>query len=129
MIAPAEYIAEIKAALIASPVVSAFRIVEEWTLPERGYIRLRMNLANGDFVESSEYFVVSEDGYAPERYRHQWMDGSQQQLRCRWDNVEHYPGLPGFPHHVHLADGRAESGARLSIVALLEKLAAEIPLS
>jgi hypothetical protein len=26
------------------------------------------------------------------------------QLRVRWDNAEHYPDLPGFPHHRHDGD-------------------------
>ena len=42
--------------------------------------------------------------------------------------VEHYPGLPNFPHHVHV--GREESvepGKRLSITQLLDVLDGEIP--
>ena len=91
---PEEHIAEVKAGLVAAPVVESFELVEEWALPDRGYLRVRMCLANGDFVEASEYFVVSEGNCATERYRHQWMDGARQQMRKRWDNVEHHPGLP-----------------------------------
>ena len=38
----------------------------------------------------------------PKAYRYQWMDKEQKQLIKRWDNAEHFPGLPGFPHHIHL---------------------------
>jgi hypothetical protein len=129
MTSPTEYLVEIRAALIASPVVRSFKIVEEWSLPDRGYIRVRMNLANGDFAEAVEYFVATEGDCVPARYRHQWMDGSQQCLRRRWDNVEHYPDLPSFPHHVHLADGRIEPGACPGILGLLKALSAEIATS
>lgn len=123
---PGEYIAEIKAELIADHLVDSFEMVEAWEQPDRGYMRIRMWLTNGDFVEAAEYFVVSDVACITERYRHQWMDHRRTQLRRRWDNVEHYPDLPSFPHHVHLADGRVEPGEPLSILDLLEKLRGEI---
>ncbi len=123
---PAEHIAGIKAALVAAPVVESFEIVEEWVLPDRGHLRVRMRLANGDFVEASEYFVVSGGACVTERYRHQWMDGTRQQIRCRWDNVELYRNLPAFPHHVHYPDGRVEPGRCVDIISLLGLLTASV---
>ena len=120
-----DYIVSIKAALVSSPLVDSFDVVEEWALPERGYLRVRMRLVNGDFLEASEYFVVSNEICVTERYRHQWMDDKQEQLRRRWDNVEHYPDLPGFPHHVHHADGRVETGQCLGTLELLDWLERE----
>ncbi len=32
------------------------------------------------------------------------MNSSQTQLKKRGDNVEHFPDLPNFPHHVHVGD-------------------------
>jgi len=122
---PEQHIAEVKAGLVAASVVEAFELVEEWVLPDRGYLRVRMRLTNGDFVEASEYFVMSEGDCVTECYRHQWMNGARQQLRRRWDNVEHYPGLPAFPHHVHYPDGRVEPGQCLSILELLGQLAVD----
>lgn len=128
MMTPAEYVIEVKAALIACSLVSQFEVVEEWVQPDRGYIRVRARLCNGDFLEAAEYFVVSAAQCVPERYRYQWMDGNQERVVKRWDNVGHYPDLPGFPYHIHLADGRIEAGKRLSILDLLDQLANEIPL-
>jgi hypothetical protein len=119
---PSEYIAKIKAELIADHLVDSFEMVETWEQPDRGYLRIRMWLKNGDFVEAAEYFVVSNAVCVTERYRHQWMDHQRTQLRRRWDNVEHYPDLPNFPHHVHFADDRVEPGEPLGIIDLLEKL-------
>lgn len=121
-----DYLADIKTELVTNDLVASFEVVEEWAQPDRGYIRIRMWLANGDFLEVAEYFVVSEEACVIERYRYQWMDGARKQMRRRWDNVEHYPDLPDFPHHVHFADGRVEPGEGLSILDLLERLAGEI---
>ena len=124
---PTEYVTDIKAALIACHLVTAFDIVEEWVQPDRGYLRVRARLCNGDFLEVAEYFVVWEGRCVPERYRYQWMDGNQERLVRRWDNVEHYPELPGFPHHIHLADERVVTGESLSILDFLGQLINAIP--
>ena len=123
---PAEYLAHIVAGLVTSDLIASFEAVEEWAQADRGYIRVRMWLANGDFLEVAEYFVVSNAECVTERYRYQWMDGAQRKMRRRWDNVEHYPGLPNFPHHVHFADSRVEPGENLSILDLLDRVAGEI---
>jgi hypothetical protein len=119
---PAEHLASILSDLAASSSVASFDIVEQWVAPDGGYIRVRAWLMNGDFLELAEYFMVSGRECIPVRYRYQWMDATRQQMRKRWDNVEHHPGLPGFPHHVHLADGQVEPGQCLSITDLLKIL-------
>lgn len=120
------YLTQVKIQLTTSILVSSFQIVEEWAQPDRGYLRVRIQLVNSDFLEVAEYFVVSGQQCMTERYRYQWMDGPRQQLRKRWDNVEHYPDLPGFPDHVHFADGQVQPGPRLSILDLLRLLATEV---
>jgi len=129
MTAPAEYVLQLKAKLAISPIVASFDIVEEKVWPDRGYIRIRMALSNGDFLEAAEYFVLEDEECVTHRYRYQWMDGERRELRKRWDNVEHYPDLPNFPHHVHVGrEENVEPGERLSIVQLLDVLAGEIPM-
>jgi len=129
MTTPAEYVLQLKAKLAISPIVVSFDIVEEKVWPDRGYIRIRMALSNGDFLEAAEYFVLEDEDCVTHRYRYQWMDGECRELRKRWDNVEHYPDLPNFPHHVHVGrEGDVEPGERLSIVQLLDVLAGEIPM-
>jgi hypothetical protein len=123
---PAEYLASVLSELTTSHLIAAFDIVEQWLEPDRGYIRLRAWLANGDFLELAEYFVDAGGECLPARYRYQWMDATRQHMRRRWDNVEHYPGLSGFPHHIHLADGQIEPSQCVSIVDLLEILALEL---
>ena len=55
-----------------------------------------------------------------QRYRYQWMDETQSVLRKRWDNVEHFPELPNFPHHVHVGEEEhVEPGQAMSIMELI----------
>ena len=129
MITPAEYVLHLKTQLSLSPIVVSFTIVEEKVWPDRGYIRIRMTLSNGDFLEVAEYFVIQDGKCVTHRYRYQWMDGQRRELRKCWDNVEHYPDLPNFPHHVHMGgEKNVEPGERLSIIQLLDMLAGEIPM-
>jgi hypothetical protein len=99
---PTDYLATIKAALTRSPVVQEWQIVNEMALSDRGHFRVRLILANGDFVEASEFFYIRNDGIEQQRYRYQWMDAQQQQLKKRWDNAPHFPDVETFPHHVHV---------------------------
>jgi Family of unknown function (DUF6516) len=48
------------------------------------------------------------------------MDEQQGVLKKRWDNVEHFPDLPNFPHHVHIGDEEhVEPGQSMSIIELI----------
>jgi len=124
---PHEYLAEITARLVASPLVASLTIMEDYALPDRGYFRARLALMNQDFLEVAEYFVVEMGQCVTRRYRHQWMNASQTVLKKRWDNVEHFPGLANFPHHVHVgAETRVEPGQLMSILALLDILEQEL---
>jgi len=125
---PGEYVLQLKARLVTSPIVVSFTVVEEKVWPDRGYIRIRMMLSNGDFLEAAEYFVLEDKESVTRRYWYQWMDGERRELRKRWDSVEHYPDLPNFPHHVHVGgEKNVESGERLSIIQLLDALTGTIP--
>lgn len=48
---PQTYLTEIKAKLVASPIVTTIVVVEERVLSDRGYFRARLGLSNGDFLE------------------------------------------------------------------------------
>ncbi|MGB3557404.1 MAG: DUF6516 family protein [Geitlerinemataceae cyanobacterium] len=99
-----DYIAEIKVKLLTSAAIKSFTIVKERAIPDQGYFRARLTLKNGDFLEIVEFFIVKNQACVTETYRYQWMNETQHQLRKRWDNVEHFPDLPNFPHHVHILE-------------------------
>ena len=55
------------------------------------------------------------------------MDEQQGVLKKRWDNVEHFPDLPNFPHHVHIAaEEHVEPGQSMSIIELLTLIELEL---
>jgi len=120
---PQIYISEIKTLLVTSQIVASIAIVEEWALPDQGYFRARLTLKNDDFLEVAEYFTVDKDRCVPQSYRFQWMDAARQNMKRRWDNVEHHPELPNFPDHVHIGEsGTVEPGESMSIIQLISML-------
>ncbi len=122
-----QYLSEIKTKLIISPAILSFTVVEEQDLSDRGYFRARVILANNDFLEVSEYFIVESNKTMPQRYRYQWMDDTQSILRSRWDNVPHFPNLPNFPHHIHIAsEGNVEPSQAIGILEVLQIIEQEI---
>ncbi len=105
--------------------IQSFIIVKERVILNQGYFRARLTLKNGDFCEIVEFFIVQNQTCVTESYRYQWMDSTKQQLRKRWDNVEHFPNLPNFPHDVHILEETnvypSESRNILEIIDALEK--------
>jgi hypothetical protein len=121
------YLNQIKSELITNSIVLSFSIVEEQDMEERGYLRARLTLINGDFLEVAEYFVITNNNCKTVRYRYQWMDQSQKILRRRWDNVPHFPKLPNFPHHIHIdSEENVHPSECLNILQLLLLLESEL---
>ncbi len=126
MTAIEQYLEEIKTKLLLSRIVASLSISSERTFLNRGYFRARLRLSNGDFLEVSEYFILQAGQCVTQEYRYQWMDASQKQLIKRWDNAEHFPGLPHFPHHSHIgSETNVVPGTCLSIIQLLSLIEAE----
>ncbi len=124
---PAAYLAEIELALLASPIVAEYRVVRSWANTDDGYIRVRIRLASGDFLEATEYFALQGDQIVTVDYRHQWMDDSRQTLYRRWDSTRDHPELAEFPYHVHIGDEKTVvPGQPLSISEVLRVIEAAI---
>jgi len=96
MTTPAEYVLRLKTKLAISSIIASFNVVEEKVWLDRGYVRIRIALNNGDFLEAAEYFVLQNDELTTRRYRYQWMDRERRKLRKRWDNVEHFSRFVEF---------------------------------
>ena len=121
------YLNAIKTRLATSTVVVSTTIVAEYALTDYGYIRARLTLRNGDFLEVSEFFTVQEDDCITTEYRYQWMDATRQHLIQRWDNAAHFPDLPNAPYHVHVEqEDNVVPGQRLSILELIAWLEQEL---
>ena len=123
MRSPQAYIAQIKARLLNSSIIEVFTVVDHHFSSDRGYIRVRFNLNNGDFLEASEYFYVQDEQIIQARYRYQWMDNSQRVLRRRWDNAPHFREIATFPHHVHVdREDNVMPSHRFGILELIDIL-------
>lgn len=126
---PAAYLAEIELALITSQSIAEYEVVRSWTNADDGFIRVRATLANGDFLETTEYFVLEQERVETVDYRHQWMDASRMVLRRRYDCTPHHPEVEGFPHHVHMgSEDRVVTGHTLGVIDLLQLLEQELSL-
>lgn len=97
-----EYLAAIHLALVESPIVANYSVVHQRITSQSGYLRVRVDLINGDFLEAAEFFRLSPAGIETVDYRHQWMDHARAVLRKRWDSTPHYPDLDNAPHHYHV---------------------------
>jgi hypothetical protein len=122
-----QYIAAVKAKLNESKLVSSIEIVDERVLLNRGYFRARLILANTDFLEIAESFMIQDTQHITLDYRYQWMDGSKQILKKRWDSVKHFPGLLNFPHHVHIgSESNVEPGQSRNTLDFLDFMETEL---
>lgn len=122
-----QYIAVAEETLKASPIISSIEIVDQRVFLNRGYFPARLTLSNADYLEIAESFAVENNLLITLDYRYQWMDQSKQTLRKRWDSVKHFPGLPNFPHHVHVgSETNVESGQLRSIVEFIRFMETEV---
>ena len=123
---PKEYLEATKLKIVASPIVSRYEITKERATSIDGYIRIRITLVNGDYLEVSEYFERTLSEIKTVDYRYQWMDASTN-LYCRWDNAPHHPELDNFPHHIHQnSEDNVISGKVLSISQVLDIIEASL---
>lgn len=59
-------------------------------------------------------------------YSYHWMDPGNH-LIIRWDNAEHYPNLPNFPHHHHDGDEKHVSPSEpMTLFKVLDIIAARL---
>ena len=95
------YFDSIEARLLSDPLVATFDFVDRWQTDLNGYIRVRLTFADGQRLEFAEYTQHSSHGqFEVITYAFQWM-AADYGLLCRWDNIPHFPRLPGYPCHRH----------------------------
>jgi hypothetical protein len=121
-----DYFDEIARLCLLSPVVRSFQVREREERPQEGFIRIRAALSNGDIMEAFEFVVAFSRAVQLRTYRIHWQSADGQ-LRRRWDNAPHYPGIWTFPHHVHVGPSdHIESSPRMTIAEALALVKAEI---
>ncbi len=77
-------------------------IIQSWsvTLLDKDGPSLRLR-AQVTFIDSSVLYirpvVIRESTF---KYSYHWQDQKGSMI-CRWDNAEHWPKIPTYPHHRH----------------------------
>jgi hypothetical protein len=115
-----------KGRFVTDPLVTQFHVIRERSTLMDGYLRARLTLADGSQLEFSEYMQRSSAGeIVVITYSYHWANANNQ-LIMRWDNTPHFPGLPGFPDHIHDgATGEVTAGQPMSIFTVLDAIAGQ----
>ena len=120
------YLAAMKDRFVTDPLVTQLHVIRERSTLMDGYLRARLALADGSQLEFSEYMQRSSAGeIVVITYSYHWANANNQ-LIMRWDNTPHFPGLPGFPEHIHDgATGEVTAGQPMSIFTVLDAIAGQ----
>lgn len=119
---PIEYVESVKEHLSTDSIVTRFDITREFSNQDEGFIRARVNLINGDWLDFSELVRLS-DTLELISYRYQWLDKDKNPIR-RWDNTPHYPQLENAPHHIHIGE-QVFPGSPVNIFSVLDEIASQ----
>ena len=127
---PSDYLESVKNLLLTDFRISSYQIVREFEETQKCYIRARMTLADGSFLEFSEYIEKgSGDNIQITDYSYHWLDKNGIFLR-RWDNTKHFPKLKNAPHHIHTPISKAEEevtlGALTNIFTVLDEIVSKL---
>ncbi|MEW5868466.1 MAG: DUF6516 family protein [Chloroflexota bacterium] len=103
-----EYLAHVKALVIAAPYIVHWKVVREEAQGDIGLFRYQLTLADGGMLEMFERFQIENENLIVTKYSFHWQDANGS-LRKRWDNARHHPEIVTQPHHVH--EGRENNVA------------------
>ena len=120
-----DYLAHVKALIVANRQVVRWEVFREEAQGDMGLLRYRLNLSDGGLLEIFERFRIVEGVAQVEKYRIHWQDAGGRLIK-RWDNAPHHPEVATHPHHVH--DGSEENvepSEPISVEKLLSLLAGE----
>lgn len=94
------YLAHIKALLVANPQVAGWKMLREEAQGELGLFRCRITLHDGSLLEMFERFQIVGENAQITKYRFHWQDAAGRLVK-RWDNAAHHPEVLTYPNHVH----------------------------
>ena len=116
-----DYLHAIKDRILADPAVASFRLMRERVTLTDGYIRARLVLVDGSYLEFAEYVQVAEATIQVVTYSYHWATKDNHLIR-RWDNTPHFPQLSNFPHHIHQGEA-VVAGQPVDIFVVLDEIA------
>lgn len=124
---PSEYLESLRVAIDASSIVTVQRITSQAISNVDAYIRAILTFEDKSRLELMEYVRTTPGGNIEvNRYSFHWMDADNH-LRMRWDNAEHYPKLPNFPHYRHDGDEKnVLPGEPMNLFKVLDIIAGQL---
>ena len=98
----ADWLSFVVTTLQTWPVCRVVRVLETHQFSNRQFaLKVRAELTMSDTLQVRLYCNGEHTDYA-----YQLVHGDQS---IRWDNKEHFPSLPSYPHHFHNASGKVEA--------------------
>lgn len=118
----AEYFEAIAERLVLASWVTDFKILKQVDRSSNGHLRARVTFTDNSQLEFSEFVEQDSTGEIQlVTYSYHWATETDQ-LRRRWDNAPHFPGLVNFPHHIHIGAEAPVAGASINIFGVLEEI-------
>ena len=96
----ADYLATVKALIIANPRIRTWTILREEIQGDVGLYRFRIIWEDDSLLEMFERFEINDGVCRIAKYSFHWQD-AQGLLLKRWDNAAHHPEVDTHPHHLH----------------------------
>jgi len=119
----AEYLAHLKALIVAHPCVLRWTVLREEAQGDMGLLRYRLILKGNGLLEMFERFQTIAGQVLVTKYSFHWQDADGHLLK-RWDNVPHHPEISTHPHHVHVgAEATVQSHGPIVAEAVLALIA------
>lgn len=101
---PEAYILNVHQHLVESSIIAHYRFTRQRVTDSDVLFQAHISLIDGSYLRVSEYAEGDDTGHIQVvMYTYHWMD-AEKNLIMRWDNAEHYPSIPNFPHHIHDGD-------------------------
>ena len=101
----ADWLNFVVSVLQTSPLCQRVQIIETHPFSNRQFaLKVRANLEGGHTLQVHLYRNFAYTDYAYQLFR-------EDKPILRWDNKEHFPDLPSYPHHFHTPLGKVENSA------------------
>ena len=104
-----EYFQHLRSIIDACEAITAKEIVEDERSDYLGFFKATLYFHDGAILHVREY-VFTRFGVERETYVYHYQDENDNRI-FRYDNTEHFPDLPNFPHHKHTPTNVVASSA------------------
>lgn len=111
--------------IAASPLVRSSEVVLDKRTSQVGLVRGDLYFANDSRLHFRELVEFRVDAVTRHMYSFHYQD-SEEIMVFRYDDTEHYPDLPNFPHHKHVGSSQEVVSAQppdlMSVLQEIEQI-------